>query len=303
MEQTAYLNGNWIAAGRLQLPISDLGFMQGVTVAEQLRTFGGQLFQLAPHVERLCRSLAIVGIDLPWSAAEVSAAATELAARNHAMLPAGDDLALCIFVTPGDSPALAPTAAGPRLAMYTVPVPFHSWVGKYELGQIVAVPSIRQVPENCWPAELKCRSRMHYYLADREAAAKVPGARALMLDQDDNVVEATTANVLLYVAGEGLVSPPAGSILRGISASFTKELTTSLGIDYSERTLTVDDLCAADEVLLTSTSPCVLPVVLCGDRPIGTGRPGPVFERLLSAWSDQVGVDVREQTKRFASRR
>ena len=60
----AYRNGRFLAADELHIPYWDAGFIQGVTVAEQLRTFGGKLFRLADHLQRLRHSLEIVGIDL-----------------------------------------------------------------------------------------------------------------------------------------------------------------------------------------------------------------------------------------------
>jgi branched-subunit amino acid aminotransferase/4-amino-4-deoxychorismate lyase len=51
----------------------------------------------------------------------------------------------------------------------------------------------------------------------------------------------------------------------------------------------------ADEVLLTGTSICVLPVTRFNQRPIGAGRPGEVFSRLLAAWSESVGLDIAAQ--------
>lgn len=297
----AYLNGDWIPATELHVPVTDLGFMQGVTVAEQLRTFAGKLFRLESHLQRLARSLEIVSVDLPDGVAPLAEAATHLAAHNHALLEPGDDLGLSIFVTPGDYATFG-TASGPRVAMHTYPVPFQMWADKYDGGQWLAVPAVRQVPTTCWPAELKCRSRMHYYLADREAARKVPGSRALILDQDDSVLEATTANIVVHFAGEGIVSPPTDSILPGISVSFLRQMAGHLNIDFTERVLRLDDLLRADEVLLTSTSPCVLPVVGCDATKIGDGVPGPVFRQLIAAWSEHVGVDVIEQARRFRQR-
>jgi branched-chain amino acid aminotransferase len=61
-------------------------------------------------------------------------------------------------------------------------------------------------------------------------------------------------------------------------------------------------LMAADEVFLTSTSVCILPVVRVEDRPVGRGTPGATYARLLAAWSARVGVDVAAQAKRFATR-
>src|SRR5690242_10164996 len=97
-EPIAYLNGEWIPASQAVIPVTDAGFMQGVTVAEQLRTFGGQLFELPRHLARLQRSLKIIGVDLPISAAELADRANELAARNHGLLQSGDDLGLSMFV-------------------------------------------------------------------------------------------------------------------------------------------------------------------------------------------------------------
>ncbi len=302
MTDIAFLSGEWIPAEDLRLPAIDVGFVQGVTVAEQLRTFNGKLFQLDAHLQRLARSLEIIGVSLTGDAQALSSAAEELAARNHANLSVGDDLGLCIFVTTGDYATYTGVPATPRVAMHTYPVPFRLWAKKYESGQLLAIPKVRQVPANCWPAELKCRSRMHYFLADREAAEKLPGSRALMLDQDDRVLEATTANIVAYFPDEGLVSPPLESVLPGISVSFLKEMARSIGIEYVERVLTVEQLSNAAELMLTSTSPCVLPVVRCDDTFIGTGKPGPVFRSLLAAWGAHVGVDLQKQSLEFAER-
>lgn len=300
----AYRNGELIEASRLTVAVTDGGFVQGVTVAEQLRTFGGRLFRLPEHLRRLARSLEIIELSLPeawWSGLEQ--AATELARRNHELLAAGDDLGLTIFATPGAYSAMAGAGGRqPLLAMHTFPLQFGLWARKFVEGESLALPEIRQVPTNCWPAELKCRSRMHYYLADRQASRRHPGARAVMLDQAGRVTEATTANLLLYRESEGLVSPPAESILPGISVAVAEELSQGLGIPFTHREVMVDELARADEVLLTSTSVCTLPVVRFEGQPIGTGRPGPVHARLLGAWGERVGVDIAEQARRFANR-
>jgi branched-subunit amino acid aminotransferase/4-amino-4-deoxychorismate lyase len=302
MHPIAYLNGDWIAANELCLPVTDVGFVQGVTVAEQLRTFAGTLFQLQPHLDRLDRSLRIVGVSVPGGATSLTEPASELVERNYALLEAGDDLGLCIFVTPGDYSTFADSVAEPRVAMHTFPVPFRLWANLYDQGQILSVPSVRQVPNSSWPAELKCRSRMHYYLADREAAQKIPAARALILDQQDHVLETSTANIIAYFEGHGLVSPPNDSVLPGISISFLKQVASSLGIGYHERVLSLNDLARADEVYLTSTSPCVLPVVRCDDIVFGTGCPGPVYASLLQEWSNRVDCDIRQQALDFSKR-
>ena len=302
-EPLAYLNGRFIAASQAVIPVYDAGFVQGVTVAEQLRTFRGRLFRLDQHLQRLRHSLEIVGVDPQLAPAELAEIATELAARNHALLHQNDDLGLAMFVTPGAYPAFVPDGApGPTVCMHTVPLSFQLWSEIYERGQSLIVSDVRQIPPACWPPELKCRSRMHYYLADRQARLVERGARALLLDLDGYVSESSTANVVAYSENSGLVSPPPEKILPGISIAVLKELAANLGIRFSNRELTVEDVAHADEVFLTSTSPCLLPVVRLDGSPIGRGVPGDNFQRLLSAWSELVGVEIKKQAARFSRR-
>jgi branched-subunit amino acid aminotransferase/4-amino-4-deoxychorismate lyase len=299
----AYLNGHWIPAVAAAIPLDDAGFVQGATVAEQLRTFGGRIFRLEEHLARLHHSLDIVGIDPGMTAGEFAAVALELVARNHRLLAANDDMGLSIVVTPGTYPAYATSAASrPTVCLHTYPLPFHLWAEKYDRGQSLVTTDVRQVPACCWPPSLKCRSRMHYYLADRQAAASEPGARALLLDEAGLVTEASTANVLAYRGGEGLISPRMEGILHGISLAVAFDLAAAAGIPTVERDLSVDDLIAADEVLLSSTPLCLLPVTRINGRPIGCGTPGPAFGRLLAAWGELVGLDIAAQARRFASR-
>ena len=143
---------------------------------------------------------------------------------------------------------------------------------------------------------------MHYYLADRQAQSRHPGSRALMLDEDGFVVETTTANIVVFRQGDGLITPPAHKILPGISLAVLAELAAKLDIGWSERELLPADVLAADEVFLTSTSVCMLPVVELNGQPIASGRPGSTYRRLLAEWKVLVGLDVAEQARQFANR-
>jgi branched-chain amino acid aminotransferase len=292
----AYFNGNWVDAGSLSLPLDDVGLQLGVTVVERLRTFGGKPFEVDAHVARLRRSLEIVGWDAARIAEQVRAAINDFMPRNAALVTPGDDWAIGAFVTPGR------TADAATVGVHGFPLDFHRFAAQYEAGVHVCLTDVRQVPGNCWPAELKCRSRMHYYLADREAARKCPGARALLLDQRGFIGEASTANVVCWFQDRGLLIPRQEGVLPGISQAFLFELARDLGIERREADITPDELLAADEVFLTSTSVCLLPVVKADDRAIGAGAPGPMFKKLLAAWSSRVGVDVSDQARRFAMR-
>ncbi len=300
----AYLNGRYLPFSQAAIPVTDGGFVQGVTVAEQLRTFGGKLFRLEQHLARLTRSLAIVGIELGVPVEKLGDIARELSAKNHALLEHGDDLGLSMFVTPGPYSTFSGGAAtGPTIGLHTYPLPFHLWHEKYERGESLVVTDVMQVPSACWPTELKCRSRMHYYLADKQARQKEPGARALMLEERGFVTEASTANILVYYRDVGLVSPPKEMILPGVSAAVVEELAGSLGIPFSFRPLSIADVAAADEVLLCSTSPCVWPVTRLNGRAIGDGKRGEIAAKLLKAWSELVGFEIQGQARQFLNRR
>ncbi len=294
----AYFNGAWIDAAALSVPLDDVGLQLGVIIVERLRTFGGAPFEVDAHVQRLRRSLEIVGWDAARIAEQVRGAINDFMPRNAARVTPGDDWAIGAFVTPGRTA----DAASPTVGVHGFPLDFHRFAAHYDTGVHVCLTDVRQVPANCWPAELKCRSRMHYYLADREAARRYPCSRALLLDQQGFVGEASTANVVCWFEGRGLVIPRREGVLPGISQEFLFELARELGIERREADITPAELLAADEVYLTSTSVCLLPVVKVDELNIGDGVPGATYQRLLTAWSQRVGVDVVKQAKSFSDR-
>jgi branched-chain amino acid aminotransferase len=139
-------------------------------------------------------------------------------------------------------------------------------------------------------------------LADRQARTRYPDSRALMLDENGFVTETTTANIVLYNRAAGLVGPPGEKILPGISLAVLLELAEQLGIAAVEREVVPADVLKADEVFLTSTSPCVLAVVRCNGQTIGNGVPGEIHARFIAAWSDLVGLDIVRQAEQFSMR-
>jgi branched-chain amino acid aminotransferase len=302
-EPVAYLNGEYLPLSRAALPIDDAGFAVGATVTEQLRTFNGRLYRVERHLQRLKHSLEICDLTPPISIEQFGEIGAELVRRNYPLLATGNDLGLSIFVTPGPYlPISAGRRASVTVGLHTFPLAFSLWAAAYDAGVSLVTTPIQQVPAECWPPELKCRSRMHYYLADRWAAKHAPESRALLLDAAGQVVETSTANIILYFAGEGLVTPPRTKVLPGVSMEALFELADSMRISVVESNILASEVVAAEEVLLTSTPNCMLPVCQFNNRPIGVGTPGPGFRRLLAAWSDSVGLDIAAQAVRFANR-
>ena len=300
MTQLAILNGERIPRERMSISVSDSGFALGATVSEKLRTFNGRLFRLDEHLHRLSYSMQVIGINEP-DMVVLKSDAGFLVGHNHSLLQPGDDLILTLFVTPGPM-AGSSDDRRPTIGMHTAPLPFDQWSAKYTDGESLVVSTIRQVSGNCWPAQLKCRSRMHYYLADSEAGRRRLGARAVLLDQDEFLSEASTAAVLLYRVDEGLLAPKAEKTLPSVSVAMVKFLADNLSISFQHRDLPRDDIYSADEIFLAGTSSCLLPVVAVDDVPIGAAVPGEIFHRLIEAWSRYVGVDIVAQAVSFTDR-
>ena len=293
----AWVNGRFVAAAEAVIPVGDAGFVFGATVTEQLRSFSGRLFLPAEHAARFSCSLAIVGIELAWRVDDLFAIAAEVTARCHAAGRAGSDLGVVVFATPGDAPAQHHGRPGtPRVMIHAFPLAFASWAGAYDTGVALRSVATTQIPSSSWPIELKCRSRMHYHLADREARAVEAGARAILLHTDGRVSETSTANMV--IANENtLRTPPHGDALSGVSLGHLRTLARAEGLSFCETPLTRSDVAAADEILLTSTPNCLLPVTRFDGVAVGGGRPGPLFGRLLAAWSRDVGLDIAAQAR------
>ncbi len=297
-EPIAYLNGHFVSASEAVIPATDAGFVMGITVSEQLRTFRGKLFRMDDHWRRLARSLEIVGTTPPDSLAELSFAAEQVAKHNFTLMQPGDDLGLVIALTPGSFGTFMRTANdGPTTVIHSYPLPFTRWAKLLQTGMSLRIAPQRQISPASWPAELKCRSRMHYHLADRWAEAIEPGARALLLDESGHVNETSAANIALVVRNR-LIHPPREQILPGVSLHVTKELATARGFVCEERPIAPQELFSADEIIATSTTFCMLPVTKIDGQPVGIGKPGAFYGEILGAWSELTGVDLAAQAHR-----
>ena len=287
----AYLNGRFVSHDEVSVAPQDLGFMWGVTIAEQLRTIRGELFLLDQHLERLALGLQTVGVGVQID--DIAAAAQEIVRRNFALVDPSADLGVTIFVTPGISRTYRPDAEPvPTTGVHSYPLPFSLWAEKYRIGQHCELSHVQQVPAACWPRAIKARSRLHYFLADQEVRSRHPAAQAILLDDRGYVSEASTANVIAHLPGEGLVSPPLEDILPGVSLRFVESLAKAQGEALTYRKISSEELDAADEILLTSTPYCILPVSQLGKRAL-TKRER--FNRLLKSWSEHVGIDIEAQ--------
>ena len=306
-EPLVFLSGQMVPASQAHLAIYDAGVVLGATVTEMTRTFRGALFRLDEHLERLFRSLRYTRMDIGMSAEELREISHQLIEHNLPLADEQDELGLIHFVTAGEYPTYAGMAGrqartSPTICVHTFPLPFELWAEKMQRGQHLVTPSIRHVPPQCYDPKMKYRSRMHYYLAEKEAQLVDHQASALLLDLDGNVTETSGANFLL-VEREVIVSPTLRNTLPGVSRATVIELAEELAIPFVERDVQVHTVVNADEAFTTSTPYCLMPVTKINGIPIGTGSPGPIGMRLLKAWSQRVGLDIEQQIVAGASRR
>jgi branched-chain amino acid aminotransferase len=306
-EPHVYLNGRMVPASEAHLSIFDAGIVQGATVTEMTRTFRKKLFRLDDHLDRLFRSLRYTRMDIGLGKTELAVIAHELVAYNASFVDDADELGLVHFITAGEYPTYAsmagrPARTTPTICAHTFPLPFEMWARKMESGAHLVTPSIHQVPPQCYDPKMKCRSRMHYYLAEKEAQLADPEASALLLDLDGNVTETNAANFMIVDRGV-IVSPTLVNTLPGISRATVIELAQELGIPFVERDIHVFDVINADEAFLSSTPWCLMPVTKINGVPIADGRPGPMVKRLMEAWGRKVGIDIEKQIADGARRR
>ncbi|MCA8985310.1 MAG: aminotransferase class IV [Planctomycetaceae bacterium] len=299
----AFLNGNFLPVEQLHISVFDQGVVHGVAITEMLRTFQGQLPRLEEHLLRLQASADLCGLDVPFARADLREIAFRLVTHNWGQLEQPGELGLIISVTPG----LNPTYTGkrdcePTCYMHTFELPGELWADATVAGQHLAVSQVPQIPTECVPANAKTRSRMAWYLADREVRTRYPGARAVVLDQYGYVRETSTANVFV-VRSERLLTPPERDVLPGICRAVTLKLARDLGFDVCETPVTMDDLLQAEEIFTTSTPYALLGVSRLNSTSAGLQFPGPRTRQLLESWNSLVGLDIHGQLRDIADRR
>jgi branched-chain amino acid aminotransferase len=296
-EPLAFLGGRFLPQSQAALPLHDAGFVMGATVTDLCRTFHHQLYLWPDHLARFGQSCRATYIRPPLGNQEITELARELVRRNTAPLPAGQELALVVFATPGPVGYYLGEEGGlgdgpVTFGMHTFPLPFARYRHWVERGAALVVPRVRQVSAASVDPGIKVRSRMHWWLADQEARRLEPGAAALLLDDKGNITETAAANVLMVQDGK-VVSPRHDRILPGISRRVVIELCGKLGIPFEERPLCVPELESAEEAMLASTPYCLMGVRRCNGKTLPW--PGPVFRRLLQAWNEEVGLDIHGQ--------
>ncbi|HEV2824894.1 MAG TPA: aminotransferase class IV, partial [Actinomycetota bacterium] len=253
--------------GQPALDPLDLALVRGDAVFEALRVYAGRPFRLREHLDRLATAAAAVELPLPGGL-------EELAAR--AVAEAGDDgdAVLRLICTRGRG---EPGEGGTAFAICTdIPASFERERARglrLVLLTTATDPLVRATSPWLLPG-VKTISYAANMAAQR--AARASGADdSVLVGLGGELLEAPTAN-LWWRSGQTLCTSSLDlGILAGITRAVLCELAPSLGLKVLEGVFGAEDLAAADEAFLSSSTRELMPVVEVDGTPIADGRPGP----------------------------
>jgi len=252
----------------------------GSAVFEGERVYGGRVFKLSAHTERLIASAAHIGIACPFDKATLEAATRAVVAANA--IDDGYVRPLCWL---GDDVA---SLAGVRCPVH---VAIAAWEWPHAFGASAVADGIRltvspwrRPPPQSAPHQAKAAGLYLLGMMSRRAAEARGYDDALMLDYRGLVAEATGAN-LFMVRGRTVATPVADCILAGITRETVLHLARTLGYAVEEQHVTVEQLRTADEVFLTGTAYEITPVRSIVST---TYRVGAVTRALIEAFQQLV---------------
>ena len=304
--RVVYMNGEFVPEDQAKISIYDSALMFGDMVFEMTRSFNKKQFRLREHLERLFLGLKILRIPMKMTIEELEKACLSTIEMNEPFFSATDEHRLMINVSRGPLGIYAPIFDG-KIETTVVIADFPlKWTVAgmarfYDEGINSIIPSQRAIPAHLMDPKIKNRSRVWYQMANIEVA-NIEGDNnwALLIDTDGFIAEGTGDNFFMVKNGE-LFTPEGRNILRGISRAYTMELADELGINCFEKNIEPYDLYDADEAFLTGTPFCILPTTHLNGVQIGEGRMGGITKLLLEKWSQNVGVNIMQQIRDFAT--
>jgi branched-chain amino acid aminotransferase len=216
--------------------------------------------------------------------------------RNLPLITKNEDLQVVMRCTRGANYQTDALDPGPPTLIVMTPA-FRIDAAAYDEGVDLLVTSIRRVPAEAVSPRPKTHDRLNNVLADIEARRRDRRARALLLDTRGYVSEGSSYNVAAIV--DGAIVTPKDNCLEGLAMKLVVELAQKIGIPARYDDLTLFDLYNASEAFITGTSNGMLPVRTVDGRRIGAAIPGPIQERIWREWDAFVGLDTREQARRY----
>lgn len=247
---------------------------------------GPAIFRLREHMDRLLRSCAILMIDVPYGVETLCEAAKDIVRENE--MNDGCYIRPLVFLGYGEM------GVNPLHAPVNVIVAAWPW-GAYlgddavENGARVKVSSWARHHPNSMPTASKTVGGYVNSSLAKVEAVKAGYDEAIMLGVDGRVSEGTGENIFLVRDGQLVTPPPSeAGALRGITQASIVKIAHDLGFEVAYEALRRDDIFLADEAFLSGTAVEVVPLSSVDDRPIGTGKPGPITREIQKVYAQTV---------------
>jgi D-alanine transaminase len=269
-----YLNGAMTPLSEAKIPVLDRGFIFGDGVYEVIPVYARKPFRAEQHMARLFRSLAAVRIPNPHTGDEWMALIAKVVQAHPA-----DSQLVYLQVTRGVAKRshAFPQDVTPTVLIMTNPI-----VPPPAQARENGVACVTLEDQRWLRCEIKSISLLGNVLAAQHAAEN-NAAEAIQF-RDGFLTEASASNVWIVKDGMLMGPPKDNLILEGIRYGLIEELCAAQGIPMKTQRIARAQVFAADEVLLSSATKEVLPVVSIDGLAIGNGKPGPIYEKLYAGY-------------------
>jgi len=280
-ESQVYLNGEFLRVDEAKVSVLDRGFIFGDGIYEVVPVYQGNAFRMAEHLNRLDRSLAALRIAQPFGREGWINLIEQLLARTNL-----DTCIVYLQVTRGVAkrdhqfPAtpVTPTVFG-MISAWSPP----------SAGQRTQGLTAISIPDERWlHCEIKSVSLLGNVLAKQQAVDAE--ADEVVQFRDGYLTEGSSTNIWVVSGGKLLAPPKNNLILEGIRYGLMGELAAEAGIPFEARPITQAEVESADELMLSSATKEVLAIVSLDGKPVGSGKPGPVFQQLRAGYDARIAA-------------
>src|SRR5215218_617238 len=270
-----WLDGKWCDRSTAVISVYDHGLLYGDGVFEGIRVYGGKIFRLQDHLDRLYDSAKAILLTIPQSRDEL-ATITEEAVRRSGIAEAY----IRHVVTRGAGDLGLDPRKCPKASVIIIVDTIKLWPEQvYETG-LTVITAGTPIPQR---ESLSPRVKSLNYLP--HIMAKVEGIHAgadevLMLDSSGAVAEGSGQNVFVVKNGRVSTPPPHAGILKGVTRQVVMELAEAAGYHVDQTMLNRYDLYTADEAFFTGTASEIVGIRQLDGRMIGTGKSGTITRDL-----------------------
>lgn len=277
MQKLVWFNGEVTPLETATVPAADHAHLYGDGLFEGIRIYGGKVFKLDEHLERLYFGCKFLGYKMEMDLPSLRSKILEVCGMTGI-----EDGYIRLNVTRGTALGLDPKAVKTppnimimvsTLALYTPDM--------YDVGLNVITTSYRVAPPSTLDQRLKCIGRYAYHILAKEEANRAGAGEGLMLNPEGFVAECTGDNIFIFKDGILKTPHPSQGLLQGITRNTVIELARKEGIEVREEIMTRYDILSADEAFLTGTAAEVIAMVTLDERPIGDGKPGSQTKRII----------------------